>query len=234
MQHPWAGPLQALTLDLDDTLWPIAPAIVRAEQALHDWLAAHAPATWQRHDKRELRRLREQVSRDWPHQAHDFSALRLESIRRALAAAGDDEALAPLAFEVFLAERQRVEFFDDVMPALDGLSRRFRLFAISNGNADLQRTGLSRWFAGGLSGGRFGVGKPDARIFAAACDALGLAPHQVLHVGDDPVADVRGARDAGLRSVWLRREGSPHAQDACEADLTVADLMRLAQALGAC
>mgnify|MGYP003353772201 CR=1 FL=1 len=33
---------RALTLDLDDTLWPVWPAIERAEAVLHDWLKAHA------------------------------------------------------------------------------------------------------------------------------------------------------------------------------------------------
>jgi 2-haloalkanoic acid dehalogenase type II len=233
MQQPWIGDVQALTLDLDDTLWPIAPVIERAEQALHAWLAARAAATARSHGLEGLRRLREEVARDWPHRAHDFSAMRLESIRRALVLAGDDDALAPQAFEVFLAERQRVQWFDDVAPALERLSRRFRLFALSNGNADLEHTGLSRWFEGGLSGGRFGVGKPDARIFAAACRALALAPHQVVHAGDDPRADVAGARGAGLRTAWLRRAGSTHADDACTADLQVPDMLALAQALGA-
>jgi HAD superfamily hydrolase (TIGR01549 family) len=233
MQQPWIGDVQALTLDLDDTLWPIAPVIERAEQAMHAWLAARAAATASSHGLDGLRRLRAEVARDWPHRAHDLSALRLESIRRALVLAGDDEALAPQAFEVFQAERQRVQWFDDVAPALERLSRRFRLFAVSNGNADLEHTGLSRWFEGGLSGGRFGVAKPDARIFAAACEALALAPHQVVHAGDDPAADVAGARGAGLRTAWLRRPGSPHAGDACTADLHVPDMLALAQALGA-
>ena len=35
--------IKAITLDLDDTLWPIWPTIERAEKALHDWLAEHAP-----------------------------------------------------------------------------------------------------------------------------------------------------------------------------------------------
>ena len=37
--------IKAITLDLDDTLWPVWPAIEKAEQALLDWLARHAPQT---------------------------------------------------------------------------------------------------------------------------------------------------------------------------------------------
>jgi putative hydrolase of the HAD superfamily len=35
--------IQAITLDLDDTLWPVWPTIARAEVVLHDWLEVHAP-----------------------------------------------------------------------------------------------------------------------------------------------------------------------------------------------
>ena len=37
--------IRAITIDLDDTLWPVWPTIARAEAALAGWLATHAPAT---------------------------------------------------------------------------------------------------------------------------------------------------------------------------------------------
>ena len=39
------GPLLAITLDLDDTLWPSRPVLLHAEHMLSTWLAEHAPAT---------------------------------------------------------------------------------------------------------------------------------------------------------------------------------------------
>ena len=44
-------PLHAITLDLDDTLWPMAPTLRRAEALMQDWLRQHAPATVAAHDK---------------------------------------------------------------------------------------------------------------------------------------------------------------------------------------
>lgn len=198
--------LRAITLDLDDTLWPIMPTIERAEATLQSWLERHAPGTAAAHDLTAMRRLRAQVALDSPQLSHDLSALRRESIRRALVAAGDDPALAAEAFEVFFAERQRVDCFDDVVPALERLAGRYTLLALTNGNADLQRVGLAAWFRGGFLGAReFGIAKPDARIFLAACEQLGCAPGEVLHVGDDPVLDVTGAQAAGLHAGWIER-----------------------------
>jgi HAD superfamily hydrolase (TIGR01458 family) len=47
-------------------------------------------------------------------------------------------------------------------------------------------------------------GKPAARFFHAAAARLGLAPGDVLMVGDDVEADVGGAQEAGLRGALVR------------------------------
>lgn len=219
-------PIRALTLDLDDTLWPIAPAIARAEIALRAWLREHAPATAAAFDIPALRARRDEVSRARPDIAHDFSAVRRESLRLALRDAGDDEALAGPAFDHFFAIRHELEFYPEVVDAIDRLARRFPLFALSNGNADIARTTLGPLFSGAISAREFGVGKPDPRIFLEACRRLGCEPHEVLHVGDDLELDVRGARAAGLQTYWLCRE--PVETE----EATVACLRTLADRLG--
>jgi putative hydrolase of the HAD superfamily len=150
------------------------------------------------------------VARDRPDWAHDLSALRRETLRRALAAAGDDPALAEPAFEVFFAERQRVELFDDVLPALGRLAARWPIVALSNGNADVQRVpGLGRHFHATLSARELGLAKPAAAAFMQACRRAGAEPARTLHVGDDPTLDVDGALDAGLHAAWVRRPDLP-------------------------
>ena len=223
--------IRALTLDLDDTLWPVWPAIQRAEAVLHGWLQGNAPATAARYDIAGLRGWRNQVALSMPHFSHDLSALRRESIRLALAAAGDDPALAEPAFDVFFAERQRVEFYPDVLDALRRLASAYPLLALSNGNAELAAVGVAPWFRGALSAREFGVGKPDPRIFAEACRRLGCAAGEVLHVGDDIELDVLGARGAGLQAVWLCR-GEVPASGGVEGVATLCDLQVLAERLG--
>jgi putative hydrolase of the HAD superfamily len=208
---PVSSPL-ALTLDLDDTLWPVWPAIERAEHHLHGWLHQHAPATAQRFDPPALRALRNAVEAEHPHWRHDLSAIRRESIARALAMTGHDPQLAVPAFDVFFAARQRVEFFDDALPGLARLAARFPLYAVTNGNADLATVGVAQHFKGSLSSRELGIGKPDVRIFHLACERLGVLPAQVLHVGDDLHLDVHGARDAGLQALWLHRPDHPKGE----------------------
>jgi FMN hydrolase / 5-amino-6-(5-phospho-D-ribitylamino)uracil phosphatase len=225
--------ISALTIDLDDTLWPVWPVIDRAEHRLHAWLQQHAPAMALAMDVAGLRRLRDQVASERPEWAHDFTAIRMQSLRQGLALHGHSPDLAEPAFEAFFAARHEVEFYADVQPALRRLASRFPLFALSNGNADLQRVGLSPWFAGGVNAKQAGVGKPHPDIFVKACAALRLPAQQVLHVGDDLDLDVAGALGAGLHAVWVCREDTAHAaRPAPDGVAKLSDLAALADWLG--
>jgi FMN hydrolase / 5-amino-6-(5-phospho-D-ribitylamino)uracil phosphatase len=203
--------IKAISLDLDDTLWPIWPVIERAEKALLNWLCQHAPMTAAMFaSPTALREIREYMAevllKKTPGMRHDLGAIRLESIRLALHRANENTLLADAAYEVFFAERNRVVLYDDALPALKALSERFPLVALSNGNARLDMIGLHGYFRASLSAKEFGASKPDARIFVAAAGALDVLPHEVLHIGDDAALDVRGALNAGMQAVWLNRE----------------------------
>lgn len=224
--------IAAITLDLDDTLWPIWPTIERAERVLHLWLSQHAPRTAALFSSPQaLRHIRNELAVSRPELLSDLSAVRRESIRLALTRAEEDPVLAEAAFDVFFAERQRVELYDDALAALEFLSARFPVVALSNGNADLQQVGLQRYFHGAVSARGFGVGKPDARIFHAAAELARAHPERVLHVGDDAALDVKGAMDAGMQAVWLNRGDAPWPHDGAP-HATVRDLHALCHLLG--
>lgn len=198
--------IKAISLDLDDTLWPIWPTIEKAEAALEQWLGSHAPMTaalfanpTARHD------IREHVLRSRPELKHNLSAIRREAIRVALYRSKENPLLADEAFEVFFAARHEVTLFDDALLALEFLSARYPIVALSNGNADIKRIGLGEYFKAAISAQEFGVGKPDARIFHAAAGALDVLPQHVLHVGDDVTLDVLGALNAGMQAAWVNR-----------------------------
>jgi putative hydrolase of the HAD superfamily len=195
-----------LSFDLDDTLWPVGPVIAAAESALLSWLRAHYPSTVSGHDIESLRALRAGVSERFPERGHDLTFLRHRALKDLFAAAELEERLADEALEVFFAARNRVEFYGDVRPSLIRLRSRYRLFALSNGNADLQRCGIADLFSGHVTASAAGAAKPDSRIFAHLLEMAGVEAHQVMHIGDDPLADVVGAAQAGMQAVWLNRD----------------------------
>jgi putative hydrolase of the HAD superfamily len=223
--------MAAVCLDLDDTLWAIEGVIERAEVAMLDWLAQRYPRVTEIHDVHSMRAVRQRMAAEFPAMQHDLSFLRRQALAWHAREAGYPAQLADEAFEVFYAARNQVEVFADVVPALDRLRTRFRLMTLSNGNADLRIIGLAHYFERTLAARDAGAAKPDRRIFEAMLSAAGLQAWQVLYVGDDPHADVRGARDAGLHVAWVDRFGRSWPQELAPPALTVRDLGELADRL---
>ena len=223
--------IRAITLDLDDTLWPIDRVIDRAEAILHTWLEEHAPGVARSLPPPSFAAYRRALALELPAIAHDYTALRLEALRRALLDHGADPGLAEPGMEIFLCARNEIEFFPDALEALQRLSDRFRLVSLTNGNSDLERIGIGRYFAAVVSARSAGVAKPDARIFHAACASVAMPPDAVLHVGDDPDLDVRGALGAGVRTAWVNRHAKPWPGDRVDT-VEVRDLLALCDLLG--
>jgi len=224
--------IRAVAFDLDNTLWDVGPVIERAELRMHEWLSEHCPRISERVSMAQMRAARESLAREEPHNAHDFTYLRLASLARHARECGYDEEVALRAFEVFFAARNDLELFPDVRPALERLGSRFPLATLSNGNADLARIGLAGFFVLSLNARQIGVGKPHPRCFERLAAELRLEPRQILYVGDDPLLDVEAARAAGLPSAWMNRFALQWPNEVAPADLAVTDFIALAESLG--
>ena len=198
--------VRAVTLDLDDTLWPVWPTIERAEKAMRSWLSHRAPVTARLSGDTQIqRRLRDAAVADHPAIAHHLGDLRREALRRLLVESAEDPALAEPAYRVFFDARQQVDLYPDALTALEALSARFPIVALSNGNADVHRVGIGHFFRAAVNPAITGFSKPDARIFAAAAAQAGVSPAHVLHIGDDAQLDGAGALAAGMQTVWINR-----------------------------
>jgi putative hydrolase of the HAD superfamily len=133
--------------------------------------------------------------------------------------------------------------FDDVLPALDALAAahpQLVLGVVTNGEGDPQRKkleacGVAERFAHVIASSEAGVAKPDAAIFALACERLGVERGQTAHVGDRLDVDAHGAAAAGLRGVWLDRPGAvKHAMPEPALEVTtISTLHELVNALAA-
>jgi FMN hydrolase / 5-amino-6-(5-phospho-D-ribitylamino)uracil phosphatase len=224
-------PVRAVAFDLDNTLWDVGPVIARAELRLHEWLNEHCPRIPEQVSVEQMRAARESLAREEPHNAHDFTYLRIASLARHARECGYDEEVAVRAFEVFFAARNDLDLFVDVRPALERLRSKYVLASFSNGNADLARIGLADFFVLSLNARQIGVGKPHPRCFEYLARELRLHPHDILYVGDDPVLDVQAARAAGLKTAWVNRFAQQWPLAIVPADIAVTDCTQLAEAL---
>lgn len=122
-------------------------------------------------------------------------------------------ALGPAALQDALLASLRFFAYPEVPAVLREL-RAAGLTLVVCSNWDLSlldvlvRTGLAALLDGAVVSAVEGVAKPDARLFARALQVAGdIHPRHAVHVGDSPGADARGALDAGLRAVLVRRTG---------------------------
>lgn len=224
--------IRTITFDLDDTLWAIHPVIRRAETRLYEWLGENYPRITEMFEPADIRQVRERVVEEHAHMVHDLTFLRHTVLVEIAGAAGYTNFLVDEAFAVFDEIRNDVEMFPEARPALQALSQRFVLVAVTNGNANLERIGIDDLFSAHVNAAMVGAAKPERPIFDAAVEAGGASAAETLHVGDHPLYDVHGAREAGLRTVWVNREGSDWPGDYEMPDAEVTHVGELEALLG--
>ncbi len=83
------------------------------------------------------------------------------------------------------------------------LSDRYQIYALTNGNADIERAGLGQYLSGAYSSASVGQSKPHEDMFHAPLKDLNLRPDQVVHVGDNLLDDIHGARSVGMHTIWV-------------------------------
>jgi putative hydrolase of the HAD superfamily len=109
--------------------------------------------------------------------------------------------------------------YDDVVPALDALSRTgTKLAVVSNWDSYLPRLldalDLTRYFPVVAVSALERTSKPDPEIFRRTCRRLDVLPKEALHVGDSVSEDLAGARSAGLAALLLdRADAHPEIAD---------------------
>lgn len=226
--------LQALLLDLDDTLVDHRGA---ADRGLRAWLTglglAHSPAELEGHVERwfvlEARHYERAQRRELT-----YTEQRRVRIRAFLPGwdLADDE-LADDVFAGFLGCYQAAwRAFDDAATAIDRARRAgLPVGILTNGDqaiqtTKLQRTGLLRDDVPVFASSALPAAKPDPRAYLTACARLGVDPAATLMVGDSLRHDVVGALNAGLQARLLDRHGR---YDARTGDARIETVRSLAQ-----
>lgn len=228
------GPVAALTFDLDDTLYDNRQVIQRTELESLRFLQNYHPGL------RDMQavdfiQLRQALRRAEPEIYHDVTEWRRRAVEQALCLVGATAAEARIgadaAMENFAHWRSRIDVPQETHDTLSLLAKKWPLVAITNGNADPEKCGLNGYFDFVLRAGPDGRSKPFGDMYQLAAQKLGIAPGEILHVGDDLTTDVAGAIRSGVQACWINlREGDlmriddsrllPHLEISTLASLT--------------
>ncbi|BDY06835.1 HAD-IA family hydrolase [Ferrimonas sp. YFM] len=198
-------PIEAISFDLDDTLYNNKPVLLAAESRLMAWLGHHfhskaADTAWWREQKL-------QVLLSQPELRHDTTKLRHYTLETGLKILGappcEAQELADGAMANFLEWRSQIHLAPEVKRVLMTLAQRRPLVAITNGNASLARFWPDAPFQFSVHAGPDGRMKPDKDLFLSTLERLSIPADALLHIGDHPRADIQGANRVGCQSGWL-------------------------------
>ncbi|GFD93699.1 flavin mononucleotide phosphatase [Alteromonas sp. KUL156] len=206
--------IDAMTFDLDDTLYNNDPIIRRAEQALQAHIAQYHPEAAKLTSQDWLQLKRAAIARD-RRLASDMGQLRRVVLTAALSGTSADKLdvevnnrgelseAVEACFNCFYDARSNFDLADDVHHVLKALSSKRPLLGITNGNVNAQKIGIEGYFETILHASTTRPMKPAREMFDEAADHLGIAPKHILHVGDNLIKDVKGAINAGYQAAWF-------------------------------
>ncbi|MBA4384372.1 MAG: hypothetical protein C0410_06525 [Anaerolinea sp.] len=123
----------------------------------------------------------------------------------------------------------------DTLTTLHNKGYRLGLISNASNTPDLNRLidnhQLRQYFEIVVISAEEGIRKPDPRIFSKTLKKLGVKPENAIMVGDTLPADVLGAQNSGVKSVWItRRANRPENNDVLESiqpDYAISDLSSL-------
>jgi len=205
---------QHLFFDLDHTLWDFES---NSRSTLHELYTKEALAERGLSDADEFIAAYEEINHalwiryESGHLHKDV--LRVLRFRNTLLAFGiKDERLAVRMGKQYLAIcPSKSALMPGALSLLEDLHGRYRIHIITNGFDEVQyiklnSSGISGYFDLVLTSEKAGARKPDPRIFATALKRTKAVADDSLMIGDDPRADIEGARTAG----WDQAHFSPN------------------------
>jgi putative hydrolase of the HAD superfamily len=208
--------IQMITFDLDDTLWDNKPTITNAEIKTRKWIEEKVGAIeWG--DLNDFLQLREALIRKDKSIAWDISKLRIEIFKekiKGLVSNDEITRLAEEAFSYFLKKRHEIELFPGVKDALKALSENYMLGVLTNGNADIYKLSIGKYFEFSISSLEAQNSKPNKSHFELAKSHLpNLKYTEMLHRGDQLINDMLGAHALGIEVLWFNNTGAMWEQD---------------------
>jgi putative hydrolase of the HAD superfamily len=129
-----------------------------------------------------------------------------------------------------------VQLVEGAFEVLANLSENYRLALISNFTyppfirTQLEQNKLSDFFEVITVSGDHGFTKPFPRIFNYTLAQLEMRPNKVIHIGDSLICDVIGAKKAGLKAIWFKRNDEQQSEGEYQPDLTIYQLSELLEA----
>lgn len=202
--------IKIISFDLDNTLWDVDPVIHHAEKAMFNYVQNHYPELLKTFNRDKFWQLRKAIVEQQPELAHRLSQLRVEVLKHAFLETQRNEKDAENAaldcFSVFFSARHDVELYHSVEENLSKLHQHYKIVALSNGNTDIRRIGLDKYFSAAFTAEMIGYAKPHQNAFNIILERNQINPEEMVHVGDHHIDDISGAQAIGIKTIWFNNK----------------------------
>ncbi|MDO5054681.1 HAD-IA family hydrolase [Pasteurella oralis] len=200
-------PFKLISFDLDDTLYDNTEVIRLAEAHFLEKVRQESQLQF---SQAEWQTWKLTVEQQDPVGCEDVVAWRIETLRQLLTfyhkSAVEIEQICRNAMTLFIEWRHKIDVPTQSQQVLNALKEKYPLVAITNGNVEPSRIGLPQ-FDLVLRGGEQGRAKPHSDLFQQTAQQFGIQPQEILHVGDNLIADVKGAIQARCQAAWINVSG---------------------------
>lgn len=210
--------IRVLSFDLDNTIYDCQSVLTRAENWLTDYLCEKFSLGGECKEYAFWAKIKAELLRENNELANDVGYLRalslVEAFRRLKMPlkGGIDEAMEYV--DLFVSHRSDGYVSPQVHDLMGRLCSRYRLIAVSNGNLDARRLGVSHYFEYDVRPRMHELKcKPHQDMFCRAIELMGVTKDEVLHVGDDPYTDVYGAVSNGIACAWVYKGYTKNLSD---------------------
>lgn len=217
-----AAPIRHLLFDLGGTLmyacgdWP--PVLERADQSLGEKLLEHQIKINTKIFRARLHEYYEQRSKDFQETTYHFV---LRELLKELGYAEVAEAVLRSALDAMYSVTQtnwRLE--EDTAAALQKLkSQNYKLGIFSNAGDDkdvqelIENFGIRSYFDFVLTSAACFYRKPHPRAFEIALAQWNIPPHEAVMIGDSLEADIYGAKNLQMQTIWITRRAQFKDED---------------------
>jgi putative hydrolase of the HAD superfamily len=224
--------IKAISFDGDGCLWDFDKVMRHSLHKVLTELQQIDPNAADKLDIEKMIEIRNDVADELKGKVTNLEAIRLEAFRRTLTDIGrPDDTLASRLNQEYLKHRfEDIELFDDVLPTLRKLKKKYTIGLLSNGNSYPERCGLEDMFQFVVFSEDHGVEKPDPRLFQIALEKAGCSREELVHVGDSLENDIIGAKRAGIKCVWINRKRQERNVDT-RPDCEISSLSELLEIL---
>ena len=206
--------IKGILFDLYGTLIDIETdeSMEEIYRAIAHYLTYHGlyPHRWEVRDRYYaiMKQQKEEGGEEYPEidvEAIWNSFLRHEGIKAPLARRNLSTTLTQIYRAI---SRKRLQLYPDVKDVLDDLRSTYRIALVSDAQTcyalpEIKAVGLEDYFAPIIISAQYGFRKPDARLFGKALDAMKLRPAEVIYVGNDMYRDIYGARQLGIKTIFV-------------------------------